>query len=264
VDGDSGYRRDTPDWIEYVCAEDNHQVAIGNENCVVTDDGYLKPTRPNQPAPICGTFRERADKGEPRKDASDIPLDDYGHGRTVMIDRARSAHSWRWRLSRPPARRRPISRNIRTGPANCEVPGQGNQWDQTKPFRHPPAPLTPEYQKIYAANLQDQKEDGQGLSNRLLHSWHAAHDDRRVPLRIRRHAEHHHFISDYNFPRRIYTDGRDWPKERERTSPAIRSANGSTPTATASSTRWRPRPVTSRDRASTKAAEFHCTKTVQR
>jgi len=46
------YRRErTPDWIEYVCTEDNHQVAIGNETYVVTDDGYLKPTRQNQPAP---------------------------------------------------------------------------------------------------------------------------------------------------------------------------------------------------------------------
>jgi hypothetical protein len=46
------YRRErTPDWIEYVCAEDNHQVAIGNETYVVSGDGYLKPTRQNQPAP---------------------------------------------------------------------------------------------------------------------------------------------------------------------------------------------------------------------
>jgi hypothetical protein len=46
------YRRErTSDWIEYVCAEDSHQVAIGNETYVVTDDGYLKPTRQNQSAP---------------------------------------------------------------------------------------------------------------------------------------------------------------------------------------------------------------------
>ena len=48
----STYRRErTPNWIEYVCAEDNHQVVIGNENYVVTDDGYHKPTLQNQPAP---------------------------------------------------------------------------------------------------------------------------------------------------------------------------------------------------------------------
>jgi hypothetical protein len=47
----SYHRERTLDWIEYVCAEDNHQVVIGNENYVVTDDGYLKPTRQNQPAP---------------------------------------------------------------------------------------------------------------------------------------------------------------------------------------------------------------------
>src|SRR5438874_12973535 len=45
-----------------------------------------------------------------------------------------------------------------------KFPGQGNQWDQTKPLgiRQEP-PLTPEYQKIYEANLQDQKEGGQGI-----------------------------------------------------------------------------------------------------
>jgi hypothetical protein len=46
------YRRErAPDWVEYVCADDNHQVVIGNESYVVTGDGRLKPTRPNQPAP---------------------------------------------------------------------------------------------------------------------------------------------------------------------------------------------------------------------
>jgi hypothetical protein len=38
-------------WVEYVCAEDNHQVAIGNENYMITDDGYLMPTRKDQSPP---------------------------------------------------------------------------------------------------------------------------------------------------------------------------------------------------------------------
>jgi hypothetical protein len=41
--------------------------------------------------------------------------------------------------------------------------GVGNQWDPTKPGGPAQrAPLTPEYQAIYEANLADQKEGGQG------------------------------------------------------------------------------------------------------
>ncbi len=42
-------------------------------------------------------------------------------------------------------------------------PGAGIQWDQTKPFgRGQQAPLTPEYQARYEANLADQAAGGQG------------------------------------------------------------------------------------------------------
>src|SRR4030088_2194119 len=45
-----------------------------------------------------------------------------------------------------------------------KFPGQGNQWDQTKPLGvRQEAPLTPADQKIYTPNLQDQKEGGQGI-----------------------------------------------------------------------------------------------------
>src|SRR2546430_9792068 len=41
--------------------------------------------------------------------------------------------------------------------------GAGIQWDQTKPFgRGQQAPLTPEYQARYEANLADQAAGGQG------------------------------------------------------------------------------------------------------
>ena len=72
-----------------------------------------------------------------------------------------------------------------------KFPGQGNQWDQTKPLGiRQEAPLNAEYQKIYEANLQDQKAGGQGID----------------PTG---------FCIPFGMPRRIYTDGRDWPKERE-------------------------------------------------
>jgi hypothetical protein len=99
-----------------------------------------------------------------------------------------------------------------------KFPGQGNQWDQTKPLGiRQEAPLTPEYQKIYEANLQDQKEGGQGLDPtgycipfgmpRMMTAV--------FPFEFVIMPQTTYFISDYNMPRRIYTDGRDWPKERE-------------------------------------------------
>src|SRR5271163_3831925 len=42
-------------------------------------------------------------------------------------------------------------------------PGNGNQWDQTKPLglaQKPP--LTPEYQAVFEASMADQREGGQG------------------------------------------------------------------------------------------------------
>jgi hypothetical protein len=44
-------------WVEYVCTEDNHQVMIGGQNYLVTDDGYLQPTRKDQPAPDLRYFQ---------------------------------------------------------------------------------------------------------------------------------------------------------------------------------------------------------------
>jgi hypothetical protein len=44
-------RKSNPVWDEYVCAEENRQVQIGKENYTVSDDGYLQPTRKDQPAP---------------------------------------------------------------------------------------------------------------------------------------------------------------------------------------------------------------------
>jgi hypothetical protein len=40
-----------PQWLEYVCAEDNHHVVIGKEEYLVSQDGYLMPTRKDQQPP---------------------------------------------------------------------------------------------------------------------------------------------------------------------------------------------------------------------
>ncbi|HKA73890.1 MAG TPA: hypothetical protein VKE26_18910 [Xanthobacteraceae bacterium] len=53
------YRRERkPIWFEYVCAEGNHHVAIGKENYYISQDGYLMPTRKNQPAPDLKYFNQ--------------------------------------------------------------------------------------------------------------------------------------------------------------------------------------------------------------
>ena len=54
------YRRErNPVWTEYVCAENNQQVMIGAESYTVSEDGYLKPTRKDQPAPDLRYFNRR-------------------------------------------------------------------------------------------------------------------------------------------------------------------------------------------------------------
>jgi hypothetical protein len=46
------YKRErSPTWIEYVCAEDNHQVVVGKENYFVSADGFLMPTQKGQAPP---------------------------------------------------------------------------------------------------------------------------------------------------------------------------------------------------------------------
>src|SRR5947207_9301533 len=46
-----------------------------------------------------------------------------------------------------------------------KFPGQGNQWDQTKPLGPPQqAPLTPEYQATYEANLADHAQGVQAIA----------------------------------------------------------------------------------------------------
>jgi hypothetical protein len=38
-------------WVEYVCAEDNHHVVIGKEDYLVSEDGFLMPTKKDQNPP---------------------------------------------------------------------------------------------------------------------------------------------------------------------------------------------------------------------
>ena len=102
------------------------------------------------------------------------------------------------------------------------VRGLGGQpsLDQTKPWgKGQGAPLTPEYQKIHEDSLADQAKGGQGnfLEHALCHP--AGMPFMMVatrPLEIIVSPETTYILvggSDHY--RRIFTDGRDWPKEIE-------------------------------------------------
>ncbi len=68
--------------------------------------------------------------------------------------------------------------------------GVGNQWDPTKPGGPAQqAPLKPEYQAIYEANLADQAAGGQGTDPlfRCIPPGMPRADDRGVP-----DGDHHH------------------------------------------------------------------------
>jgi hypothetical protein len=58
---DKRYRRSPnlqPTWPEYVCAESNAQVKVGSETYMISADGYLMPTRKDQPPPDSRYFKQ--------------------------------------------------------------------------------------------------------------------------------------------------------------------------------------------------------------
>jgi hypothetical protein len=55
------YRRDPnpqPDWREVNCAENNNHVEVGTESYMLSADGYLMPTKKDQPAPDLRFFKQ--------------------------------------------------------------------------------------------------------------------------------------------------------------------------------------------------------------
>ncbi len=51
------YKRDPePVWVENNCGADNHYVSLGKETYFISADGYLMPTKKNQPAPELRNF----------------------------------------------------------------------------------------------------------------------------------------------------------------------------------------------------------------
>jgi hypothetical protein len=98
--------------------------------------------------------------------------------------------------------------------------GVGVQWDQTKRLGPPQqAPLTAEYQALYEANLADQKAGGQGAdpTGQCIPPGMPRMMTVVFPMEIIITPKTTYILTDYTEPRRIYTDGRDWPRELEPT-----------------------------------------------
>jgi hypothetical protein len=90
-----------------------------------------------------------------------------------------------------------------------------NRYDQTKPIgRGQQAPLTPEYQAIFEASVVDQAAGGQGANKSYacqpggLPRDMAANQG--LEFIVTPKITHVVFVNA--MPRRIYTDGRDWPE----------------------------------------------------
>jgi hypothetical protein len=98
-------------------------------------------------------------------------------------------------------------------------PGVGIMWDPTKPLGPAQqAPLTSEYQAVFEASLADQKQGGQGKDPTFTCIPPGMPRAMTVvfPMEIIILPEAVYIIIEYaNMVRRIYTDGRDFPKEYE-------------------------------------------------
>jgi hypothetical protein len=102
--------------------------------------------------------------------------------------------------------------------ASGRYTGLQGQWDPTKPpGPAQQAPLTPEYQARFEANLADQAAGGQGDNTygyciplgmpRMMTVI--------LPMEIVITPKTTYILQDNAEPRRIFTDGREWPKEIE-------------------------------------------------
>ena len=90
----------------------------------------------------------------------------------------------------------------------------GNPWDPTKPMGlAQQAPLTPEYQAVFEASLKDQAAGGQGNNYRAacVLSGMPRIMSLAAPMEILIQPVAILMIFQNALPRRIYTDGRDWP-----------------------------------------------------
>jgi hypothetical protein len=96
--------------------------------------------------------------------------------------------------------------------------GGGNRYDPSKPTgRGQQAPLTPEYQAVFEAGLRDQAAGGQGANQTYSCLPGGMPRDmagnQGLEFVVTPKVTHVLFIQAV--PRRIYTDGRDWPENED-------------------------------------------------
>jgi hypothetical protein len=103
-----------------------------------------------------------------------------------------------------------------SGQWNRVPDGDVLRYDPTKPIRKQQAPLRPEYQALFEASIRDQDEGGMGLDTaytcrppglpRMMSGVTL------MEFLISPGVTHILFDRNDYAPRRIYTDGRDWPQ----------------------------------------------------
>jgi hypothetical protein len=103
-----------------------------------------------------------------------------------------------------------------SGQWNRVPDGDVPRYDPTKPIRKQQAPLRPEYQALFEASIRDQDEGGMGLDTaytcrppglpRMMSGVTL------MEFLISPGVTHILFDRNDYAPRRIYTDGRDWPQ----------------------------------------------------
>jgi hypothetical protein len=106
-----------------------------------------------------------------------------------------------------------------------KYPAFRGQWDRMGPpnnwEQHGPPPLTPEYQKVYDASKADQRagKPGNWPSTFCVPEGMPAVMNMYDPIEIIITPETTYLLTSHNndIYRRIYTDGRDWPADPERT-----------------------------------------------
>jgi hypothetical protein len=106
-----------------------------------------------------------------------------------------------------------------------KYPAMAGQWDRAGPPNNwqltGPAPLTPEYQKIYDASKAAQREGkaGNWPSTFCMPEGMPAMMNWYNPMEIVITPQTTYLLTSHNndMYRRIYTDGRDWPADPERT-----------------------------------------------
>jgi hypothetical protein len=105
-----------------------------------------------------------------------------------------------------------------SGPMRWIATPGGNRYDPTRPAgRGQQAPLTAEYQTKFEAGLKDQSEGGQGANQTYSCLPGGMPRDmagnQGLEIVVTPKATHVLFIQ--TVPRRIYTDGRDWPQNED-------------------------------------------------